>query len=151
MEARLPKQKLAKACDLITTFIGRKKITLHELQSLTGYLAFCAKVVPVGRSFLRRLYDATANLTAKPSGRQPILISADMQLDLHWWQDFLPEWNGIPLIRKDSERAVRHVWPDASGTKGQGAFFTNPGVDHRLVSGSTPSQSLSPAIIETRI
>ena len=26
------------------------------------------------------------------------------------------------------------MWTDASGTKGQGAFFTEPGVDHKLVS-----------------
>lgn len=55
-----------------------------------------------------------------------------MRLDLHWWHELLPKWNGISLILK--ERAVRHMWTDASGSRGQGAFFTNPGVDRRLVS-----------------
>ena len=54
-----------------------------------------------------------------------------MWLDLQWWLEFLPKWNGISLIHK--KRAIRHVWVDAAGTKGQGAFFTDPGVDHRMV------------------
>ena len=64
MEARLPQQKLTKARDLVTEIAGRRSIALYELQSLTGYLAFCAKVIPIGHSFLRRLYDATTPSTA---------------------------------------------------------------------------------------
>ena len=126
MEARLPPQKLSKARDLVTTLTKRRSVTLYELQSATGYLAFCAKVIPVGRSFLRRLYDGAV------PGRQLIPITVEMQHDLRWWNNFLPKWNGISLILK--ERAVRHLWTDASGTKGQGAFFTNPGASHHQVS-----------------
>ena len=57
LEARLPPQKSTKIrWGLIATFI-------------TGYLDFCAKVAPVGRSYLGRsylgrLYDAAASLQA---------------------------------------------------------------------------------------
>ena len=98
---RLPPQKLAKAKDQVTATIRRRSITLHELQSLTGCLAFCAKVGPISRSFLRRLYNAIGGQS------WPIPITAEIQLDLHWWHDFLPKWNGISLIHKD--RAVRHL------------------------------------------
>ena len=133
MEARLPQQKLTKARDLVATLIKRRKATPQELQSITGYLSFCAKVIPIGRSFLRRLYDATANLgTGSPSGQQPIAVTPYMRLDLCWWNNFLHNWNGISLIQR--QRKVRHMWTDASSTKGQGAFFAEPGVDHKLVS-----------------
>ena len=42
---------------------------VRELQSATGYHAFCAKVIPVGRSFLRRLYDATTKPQQRSSNR----------------------------------------------------------------------------------
>ena len=147
METRLPPQKLAKARELVATFRKREVTTLRELQSLTGYLSFCAKVIPVGRSFLRRLFNATCQ-DPKARGQpvepgqpgqpgqprkpgQPITITADMKADLSWWHAFLPQWNGISIIHR--ERAIWYVWTDASSTKGQGAFFTAPGIDHHTV------------------
>ena len=63
---------------------------------------------------------------------QPIPITADMRADLHWWHEFLLQWNGISIMNR--ERDTWHVWTDASSTKGQGTFFTTPGTDHRTVS-----------------
>ena len=59
MQARLPPEKLDKAQSLVQHFSRRRSIHLAELQSLLGYLSFCAKVIPIGRSFLHRLFDAT--------------------------------------------------------------------------------------------
>ena len=78
MEACLPQPKLTKAWNLVTTLAKKQHTTLQEQQSTTGYLAFCAKVIPVGRSFLRQLYNATTN----QNKRQPILITANMRQDL---------------------------------------------------------------------
>jgi hypothetical protein len=61
MEARLPPAKLQKATELVEHALKKGKLSLPELQSLIGFLSFCCKVVPLGRSFLRRLYDATSN------------------------------------------------------------------------------------------
>jgi hypothetical protein len=61
MEPRLPPAKLHKATELVQHALKKGKINLHELQSVIGFLSFCCKVVPLGRSFLRRLYDATSN------------------------------------------------------------------------------------------
>ena len=85
MDARLPQQKLTKARGLVTATAGRRSITLYELQSITGYLAFCAEVIPTGRSFLHRLYHAaTPSITNGPRSRL-IPIATEMRLDLHWW------------------------------------------------------------------
>ena len=61
MEARLPKDKLNKAIEGVTKILEKKSSTTHEeLQSLVGLLSFAAKVIYLGRAFLRRLYDALA-------------------------------------------------------------------------------------------
>ncbi len=39
-EARLPQEKITKCVELITAFLTRKKVQLHELQSLIGLLNF---------------------------------------------------------------------------------------------------------------
>ena len=105
MQARLPPSKLSKVQALVRHFSPRHSIHLVELQSLLGYLSFCAKVVPIGRSFLRRLFDATrGNHTSTnrnhtgTSGNHTgtsrnhtsnrhsssIQMTNDMRADLHW-------------------------------------------------------------------
>ena len=125
MEARLPQAKLLKAQKLLTTLWPQKTTTLSELQSLIGYLCFCSKVIPIGRSFLRHLYNATTGHKSKRTTTrgQPIPVTDNMRLDLRWWRDFLPQWNCITLIHKN--RKTIYLWTDASGTKGQGAYFTD--------------------------
>ena len=47
MEARLPHEKIDKCQEFISIFLQRRKVTLKEIQSLTGLLNFaCAVVVP---------------------------------------------------------------------------------------------------------
>ena len=50
MEARLPEDKLQKCKELLTDFHNRWKLTLRELQSLTGLLNFTCSVVFPGRA-----------------------------------------------------------------------------------------------------
>ena len=57
MVIRLPEKKLQKAKSLVHVAIARKSATLLELQQITGYLNFVSTVVPLGRTFLRRLYN----------------------------------------------------------------------------------------------
>ena len=40
MEARLPREKLDKCCELLAAFLRRRKVTLQEIQLLTGLLNF---------------------------------------------------------------------------------------------------------------
>ena len=57
MEARLPQEKPDKCRELLSAFLHRRKVTLQEIQSLTGLLNFACSVVVPGRAFLRRLID----------------------------------------------------------------------------------------------
>lgn len=57
MEVRLPPDKLEQIKVTLAQFLGRKKVTLRELQSLIGTLNFACLVVVPGRAFLRRLID----------------------------------------------------------------------------------------------
>ena len=50
-------QELLKQINLITF---SKKVTLKQLQSFCGILAYCSRTLPAGRTFSRRLYMATA-------------------------------------------------------------------------------------------
>ena len=60
MEARLPQEKLDKCQAIISAFLKRRKVSLQEIQSLTGLLNFaCSVVIIPGRAFLRRLIDLT--------------------------------------------------------------------------------------------
>ena len=59
MEARLPQKKLVKCQALILAFLKRRKVSLQEIQSLTGLLNLACSVVVSGRAFLRRLIDLT--------------------------------------------------------------------------------------------
>ena len=58
-EARLPQEKLDKCRELLSAFLRRRKVTLQEIQSLTGLLNFACTVIVPGRAFLRRLIDLT--------------------------------------------------------------------------------------------
>ena len=47
---------------MISEFLGRKKVTLKEVQSLGGLLNFACSVIKPGRAFLRRLIDLTVGI-----------------------------------------------------------------------------------------
>jgi hypothetical protein len=119
MEARLPSEKHAKALLLVRTYFRRRSITLLELQSLIGFLSFAAKVVPLGRPFLRRLYNALSCYSAPPHHPRP--ITPQMKEDLRWWLAFLPQWSGISIIRPTREEVF--IWTDAAGRKGIGGYL----------------------------
>ena len=66
----IPVDKIIKAKNLIVRILSRKRAraTLHELQSICGFLNFLAKAVVPGHTFTRRLYAAQMrklNLTTK--------------------------------------------------------------------------------------
>ena len=58
----LPVGIIEKALDLISKVLEskKKKVTLHQLQQLCGFLNFLAKAVVPGRTFMRRLYSNLA-------------------------------------------------------------------------------------------
>lgn len=62
LEACLPLDKIHKSTQWISEFLGHKKASLREVQSLTGLLNFACSVIKPGRAFLRRLIDLTVGV-----------------------------------------------------------------------------------------
>ena len=122
MEARLPEDKLQKCKELLTDFQKRRKVTLRELQSLTGLLNFTCSVVLPGRAFLRRLFDLTKG-ARRPHHR--IRLSKACRKDISVWLTFLEHFNGRTFVL--DEKWLAHVplklYTDAAGSKGYGAIF----------------------------
>jgi hypothetical protein len=91
MQARLSPAKLAALSNLISATLARHSITRKELDKLNGKLNWICKVVYGGRTFLRRLIDAQWSVKR---AHHHIRLSSSMRLDLEWWQQFLPQFNG---------------------------------------------------------
>ena len=122
MEARLPPDKLVKCQDLISGFLRRRKVTLREIQSLTGLLNFACTVVVPGRAFLRRLIDLTIGI------RHPhflIRLTRKVKEDLKVWHQFLSGFNGRSFFLSVDWANSHHLklYTDASGAIGFGAVF----------------------------
>ena len=95
-------------------------MTKRDLLSFIGFLSFACKVVKPGRRFLRRLIDLS---TVVSSNNFFVTINAEARLDLKWWQDFLPEWNGVKIIQEHPVSSnVLRFWTDASD-RGFGCLF----------------------------
>ena len=123
----IPLDKLQKALDLIHYVLNKrnKKITLHKLQNLTGFLNFLCKCVVPGRTFLRRMYSLGANDKLLP--HHHVRITAECRMDMEIWLRFLSE----PMIYSRPfldcfEQTAEDIdmYSDASGAldKGFGAY-----------------------------
>ena len=120
MAVRLPQKKLDKARSIIEAAINATSLTLLELQRITGNLNFVAIVVPLGRTFLRRMYNM--QLYFPPQSQHcRRRITSEARKDLTWWLKVLSTEPERSII-KEKRSGVR-VWSDASGTKGLGAFY----------------------------
>lgn len=124
MEARLPADKTEKCIFLISSFRRRKKVTLREIQSLTGLLNFACSVVVPGRAFLRRLIDLTKGVK---SAHHFIRLTKSVKADLEIWQSFLADFNGRAFFLSDIwlDSASLNLYTDAAASLGYGAIFSN--------------------------
>ena len=125
MEARLPQEKIDKCQELISIFRQRRKVTLKEIQSLTGLLNFACAVVVPGRAFLRCLIDLTLGIRS-PHFR--IRLSQAVKEDLRVWQQFLAGFNGRTIFLSEVwyNSNQLQLFTDASGAVGFGAIFWRP-------------------------
>ena len=149
MIIRLPEKKLNKAHQLVQSAIDQSSLSLLELQKITGYLNFVATVVPLGRTFLRRLYNMQLYFpTDQKYYRRR--ISREAHKDLIWWLKVLtiaPERS----IKEESRETIA-MWSDAAGTKGLGAFYVekHTQADPQPDPGSAFAIPLPPYIARTK-
>lgn len=99
MTASLSSVKLLELQQLLLLWQNKRAASIEQLQSLAGKLNWACKVVRPGRSFLRRIIDHTSSLdhTHRMTEHK---IPYDVRLDIKWWSDFAPQWNGISLLHK---------------------------------------------------
>jgi hypothetical protein len=94
METRLDPECLAAIKASLKAWLQKSTCKPAELQSLIGVLSFAAKVVPAGRTFLRRM------ITTLTGGAWCILImlGPDFMADVRWLDTFITAWNGVALL-----------------------------------------------------
>ena len=123
MEMRLPDEKLQWIRSMLGSWKSKRTCRRKELESLVGLLQHASKVVRPGRIFLRRLYTLLSQ-THQFRGHYTVRLNAECQADLEWWCLFIVSWNGVSLLHSFQARSPDvHVWSDASGSWGCGAFW----------------------------
>jgi hypothetical protein len=111
MEARVPEEKINQAIANINKILEYTFIPTKKLQELLGLLEFCIAVFPIGRPFLRHMW----NMLCGPETKTKKLSKA-ARYNLSWWKKFLPIWSGTSVLQSTREKV--YVATDASGTKG---------------------------------
>ena len=116
-ELRLPAAKTERAKLEVNSLLHRRKVPLAQLQSCLGLLNFACIAVPLGRPFLRRLFDLTRGVR-RPHHR--VTMTKAARLDLTAWRIFLSAFNGRSLM--DIQRWQREpgilLETDAAGGSG---------------------------------
>ena len=121
LEGRLPKDKHNRACKAVRDALIAGTTSHKALEILLGYLSFCARVIPLGRPFLRNLFDFLQTLSTLASPYAVCPYPEAATTDLRWWLTLLQEWNGIRIINPC--RPSYFIYTDASGSKGIGGWF----------------------------
>jgi hypothetical protein len=120
MQARLSPSKLAETLEFVKQTLQRSSITHRSIERLNGKLNWVCKIVYGGRTFLRRLIDAQWT-TTRP--HHHIWLSASLRLDLDWWLNFLPVFNGQTELIPTRPLSFNDFSTDASPSYGYGAFL----------------------------
>ncbi len=120
MAARLPFDKLTRLRDLIEEFLNRKSCTKLQLLSLLGHLSYATKVIPIGRSFVARIIEASKSVKRL---HHHINLSKECKADIKMWEVLAKSWNGIQLFKEcEIDTDKMNLFTDASGL-GYGAFY----------------------------
>ena len=85
----LPDKKRQKAQKIISETGHIRSLSLLDIQKITGYLNFVSTVVPLGRTFLRRLYNMELYFPPQTATYHKRRISGEAHKDLAWWSEVL--------------------------------------------------------------
>ena len=94
-ELRLPQEKLDKARSAVFELLHRRKAPLRDVQACIGLLQFACIAMPLGRVFLRRMFDLCMGV------RRPfhkVAITSAARLDLRAWSTCLSHFPGRSLL-----------------------------------------------------
>ena len=118
----IPIEKQRSIVESLDTYLAKSKVTLRETQVILGKLAFVARVLPLSRPFLRRIYIF---LSVFRSIHHHHRVPRHCRLDLQMWKKFfvtplapLKIFNRSFVSNFDLE-----LFSDASGSFGFGAIL----------------------------
>ena len=111
MEVRISYERLLDTVNLLRSWSQKRICTLRELLSLIGKLTFISQVVFHSRTFIRGLINGSKKLKHL---QHRIRLSKGMRLDIDWWLRFLPQWNGVSVIKQQEKGESIHIYTDAS-------------------------------------
>ena len=121
MEIMLPKDKLTRIQQPLTTWLLRKKARKRQILSLVGTLQHATKVVRPGRAFVSRMYSTAAKLHEMHFIAR---LNTSFRSDLLWWHTFLQSWNGLGILRHPTVSYLDFcAQTDASGAWGCAAVL----------------------------
>jgi hypothetical protein len=67
MKVKIPEEKLCRLRTELEFHVSKHKITIKELESVSGLMSFCSRAIPSARAFIRRFYDLIgSNPNRKP-------------------------------------------------------------------------------------
>ena len=122
--AQIPTNKLERARDATGEALSKQALTLHEAQSLTGFLSFCAQVVRLGWVFMRKLWDFVTSYPLGSSRFAKRRIPPKVRSDLEWWNQLLPVYNGIQFFDTQNQKIIQ-LYTDVSLLGLSGFFYKN--------------------------
>ena len=112
MQARLPKDKFRHIKSQLSTSLHQMKTINKEILSLVGLLS---KVVRPGRTFVARMYSTAAKVNKKM--KYFSRLNRGFRSDLHWWNTFINNWNGIIFLCSTNPIFEHHACTDASSAQ----------------------------------
>jgi hypothetical protein len=127
---RIPTEKLNRLILLIRAALSAESMPQHEIWSLVGRLLHYAPLIPTGRFNIGHLVKATSISTLR---LYPVVVSADMKRQLHFWLIMLRTTDGLASIPPPFMRRVpwaTEFFTDAAGgsslSVGQGTGGIGP-------------------------
>ena len=124
-------KKQQKPLKLLNDLTGKKKVTVKQLQVLTGYLNFLTKAIVPGRTFTRRIYAKYANRDRCLKQHHHVNVDSEFRFDCEIWRYFLMHHSESALCRpmidlnKWTSAVEINFYTDASAAQelGMGAIF----------------------------
>lgn len=94
MAMRVPQFRITETLALTQEWISRDAASRHQLQKLLGKLFYISQCVKPARLFVSRML-----ITLRSAPRHGVIVlDNEFKKDVHWFNVFLPDYNGVHLI-----------------------------------------------------
>ena len=122
MTMEVTPERLEEIRQELQRWIGKRRATRKEIQSLAGKLQFIAKCCKHGRCFMSRILSVLKGL--KRSSYRTYL-NEDFRKDVQWWFNFLPHFHSVSIIKDTPWSNTDAVVATDACLKGGGGIYMN--------------------------